>query len=1193
MSAADRFIDFVTERGLLVIALVLVITGVMMYGATFVDQDPGLDQFEFETDEADAQDYITENFEDGQNETTVQIVLQDQENALSRDSLIETLTLQEELRDDDRVNDTLTDEPFADLSSLVAGQAIRQELDARGQQLEQDQEALETTAAELTRGINETRELQQEFTALNASRDAGEITQEEYTEQAAQLESELNAVADDTTAGLDAAERAAYEELLVDARDIEREFATVEAQFQAGELTEQEREQQFDTLESELETVYDRIETAVLADRIDELDQRAATLEADSDALRTGDLTIEQQREQLEEMTDEDVEAVVDTLVADGANRQALVFLPTSSYEPGDDSVDARTLFVTQSTQQAEIVEGEAPDRIVDSQLAIAEVVKDRFDDGGFAFGLGILTDEIDRSFVDSLTIVLPLSLLFVVIVLSVAYRDPLDILLGVLGIALVLIWTFGFMGWTGISFNQIMISVPVLLVGLSIDYAIHVFMRHREQRGEDDGETIPSMQIVLSGLGVALVWVTVTAVIGFLANLVNPIQPIREFGVASAFGIFATLIVFTTFVPATKVTLDEFLEGRGWDRQKRAFGTGGGAFTRVLSVGRNAARRSPWTVVFVALLITGAGLAGATQVDTTFEQEDFIADDPPDWMKSLPAGIAPGDYAVKDQLAFVNERFIRQDTSTQVLLPRPGAETGDITRDNTLERVHAAEQAAEEQDVIVRLSGDAGPDVQSPLSVMRTVAGNDETFNETFRAADTSGPDGVPSENLTAVYDALFAADEQRASQVIHRTDDGEYEAARLQISIRGDTTAGDAKDATESVAGIATGQLVIFSIIEDELFNAVIEGLLVTLVAVFVFLMIAYRIFQGSATLGAVTLTPIVLTVAWILGTMYLLDIPFNVITGTITSLTIGLGVAYNIHMSERYQLELGRQGDVWDAMERAVTGTGGALLGSAATTAGGFGVLAFAIIPPLQQFGIITGITIIYAFLGSVFVLPSFLVLWTKYLGPDGLFPDDEPPSDETAADTDGAVSTDVTTPTRSVQPSVADSGDAVSVTLELPDVAGRAIIEERSPLDSVQIEAVQPDVVDAVEIGQQLYVHIEREQPGPVVVEYSGRVPDDVEPGEHSFGGTVSVDDRQTGIDGAVAIDIVEQGFERDLRRGGVSTGELRAAGEALRDGQLTEKQYRRVAEDWVQAHHENTEEQLSQQGEAARSDDVTK
>lgn len=1006
MSAADRFIEFVTNRGPLVIAIILAISLLMALGAAQVDDEAGLDQFEFETEEADAQEYITDNFEDGQNQTTVQIILRDQENALSRESLIQTLTLQERIRDDDRVNDTLVEEPFADLSSIVATRAIINEraenVSERQDQLEADQQTLEETGQQLSDGINETRELQQEYTALNASLEQGEISEEEYDEEAARIESELAATADDAAADLDPAQRDDYDALLSETRSIEREFAAVQAQFEAGEITEQERDQRFEDLEADLDAVFGGIEDDVLADRIDELERRGDQLEADANAITDVDPTIEEQREQLEAMSDDDVADIVDSVVGEDANRQALVFMPTTGYEPGSGESDARTLFVTQSTQQEEIVEGEAPDRVVDSQLAIAEIVDDEYDDGAFAFGVGILSDEIDRSFGDSFLIVLPLSLLFVVVVLSIAYRDPLDILLGVVGILLVLIWTFGFMGWTGISFNQIMISVPVLLVGLSIDYAIHVFMRHREQRAADADGTRPAMRTVLMGLGVALVWVTVTAMIGFLANLVNPIEPIRDFGIASAFGILATLILFTTFVPATKVTLDSALEARGWDRKKRAFGTGGGIFSRFLALGRQGARRAPVAVVLVALLITGAGVAGAAQVDTTFEQEDFIADDPPDWLKSLPGGLAPGDYAVKDQLQFVNERFLRQDTSTQVLVPRsPGSGAGTVTQDNALERVHAAEQAAEDEDVVLTLS-DGSPDIQSPLSVMEAVAEEDEAFNETFHAADTGGTEGVPNEDLESVYDALFEADEERASQVIHRTEDGEYEAARLQVSIRGDATAGDAKDATERVAGefdrtdgptgIATGQLVIFAIIETELFTAVLEGLVVTLIAVFAFLMIAYRIFQDSATLGAVTLTPIVLTVAWILGTMFLLDIPFNVMTGTITSLTIGLGVAYNIHMSERYQLELKRGHDVWEALERAVTGTGGALLGSAATTAGGFGMLAFAILPPLQQFGIITGITIIYAFIASVFILPSFLVLWTKYLGPDDRFPDD---------------------------------------------------------------------------------------------------------------------------------------------------------------------------------------------------------
>jgi len=705
--------------------------------------------------------------------------------------------------------------------------------------------------------------------------------------------------------------------------------------------------------------------------------------------------TLEEQRALLAGMTDQQFQRLLTATVA-GENVESVApFVPTD-YEAGSTTAESRRMILTQHAPETMGPQASPPEAVTDAQLRIDELVDERYGDDGFTFAAGIVTDEIDRSMGDSMAIVLPLALLFVVFVLTIAYRDLLDILLGVSGIALVLVWTFGFMGWSGIAFNQIMIAVPVLLVGLSIDYAIHVFMRHREQRAADHETTREAMQTVLIGLGAALIWVTITAMIGFLSNLVSPLPPIEDFGLVSAWGIFATLVIYTLFVPAAKVELDEFLEGRGWDREKAAFGTGGGTFSSFLSGGETLARRAPWGVVLVVLLLTAGATAGATQVDTTFQQEDFLADDPPDWMDSLPEPFAPGEYQVKDQLDYVNERYSREDSNTQLLIR---SETGGIANAETLRRIDRAESVAAEQDAIVTTpTGEAS--VQSPLRGMRRLAENDDSFAETFGAADTNG-DGIPDQNVAGVFDAYLATAPQEASSVLYRNDQGEYEAARMVFSVRGDAgtdaAAGDTKTIADEFGGngaraTATGQLVVFNVIEEELFNSVVQSLIVTFVAVFAFLMVAYRLVHGSALLGGVTLTPIVLTVAWILGTMYLLDISFNVITGTITSLTIGLGVAYNIHVSERYRLELSRGKNPWEAVHLAVTGTGGALLGSAGTTVGGFGVLAFAILPPLQQFGIITGITIIYAFLGSVFVLPSFLVLWTQYLGPASPFDDD---------------------------------------------------------------------------------------------------------------------------------------------------------------------------------------------------------
>jgi predicted RND superfamily exporter protein len=451
--------------------------------------------------------------------------------------------------------------------------------------------------------------------------------------------------------------------------------------------------------------------------------------------------------------------------------------------------------------------------------------------------------------------------------------------------------------------------------------------------------------------------------------------------------GIGATMLIFGALIPALKVEVDELLEGRGWNRQKTAFGTGGGAFSSVLSAGATVARKAPYAVILVALLISAGGVYGATQVDTSFNQEDFLADDPPGWMENLPGPFQPGEYSAKENLRYVNENFLREDSQAQILVE------GSITDPGTLERVATTERDAAEKPSVQTLSSGRAS-IESPLAVMRRVAATNDSFNATFAAADTDG-NGIPDENLDAVYDELFSVAPGQAAGVIHRTESGDYDALRLVISVSGgasgDEVTSEMRDLATGLNGdglesTATGQTILFKIVQDDLLDTVIESLLITLVSVFAFLMVTYRITEGSATLGAFTLLPVVLSVTWILGTMALLGIPFNILTGMITSLTVGLGVAYSIHLSERYNQELDRRDSIWDAMYTAVTGTGGALLGSAATTVGGFGVLVFAILPPLQQFGIITGLTIIYAFLASVLVLPSLLVVWTWWFAPD---------------------------------------------------------------------------------------------------------------------------------------------------------------------------------------------------------------
>ncbi len=995
MSLLDRLFGNVTAHSRAVIAVLLVLTVAVGAGAPMIEQSSSLDQFQSDSEAAKKLDYIDSNFTTGrENTTAVQVIIRG-DDVLSKEAMVNSLLFQQRLRENQTVNETLVDEnPTTGVANVVAISAIQQEkvseLRADGAKLERRGQQLNQTAAQLSGALNQTRKLQGQYDQLNASRQAGEIDNETYRQRAGEIETQLQAVQANATSQLDANQSATFNKSAQQARGLQAKLDQLNASYQQGEINQSTYQQRAGEIQSQFQQVYKLGTQGVLADEYKQLQQQSERLKSKQAALKNASMPpLDEQVTQLRSMNQSQIDSLTKTVLSansssGGMSGQALAFMPTS-YNPGTTEANATMLVVFQE-QEGQAMQDPTSGGLVTSQSAIQSIAKEGFDREAVVFGSGIISQEIDQSMTDSLAIVGPLALLFVILTLLVAYRDLLDILLGVVGIVFVLVWTFGAMGWAGITFNQMFIAVPVLLIGLSIDYAIHVFMRHREERAEHpDSDVRGSMWVALMSVGAALTWVTATTVIGFLSNLVSPLPPIQDFGIVSSVGIIAALLVFSGLIPALKVELDSALEARGYDRRKRAFGTGGGSLGRVLSAGAVAARKAPVVVILITVLLSAGGAYGATKVDTSFAQEDFLAEDPPGWTEELPGPLKPGEYSAKKHLDYVNDNFVREDSQAQILIQR------EVTRDDTLERVQTARnKAANKSSTLVLSNGE--PEVSSPLSVMEGVAAQNESFNQTFVSADTDG-DGVPDKNLKKVYDELYAAAPDQAEGVIYR-EDGEYRALRMSISVKGGAPSAavteQMRDVADSIDGngleaTATGQAIVFEIVQKQLLDTVVESLIITMVAVFLFLMLIYRITEGSATLGAVTLLPVLFSVTWILGTMYLIGMPFNILTGMITSLTVGLGVAYSIHLSERYNVELKRRGSVWEAMEVSLTGTGGALLGSAATTVGGFGVLAFAILPALQQFGIITGLTIIYAFLASVLVLPSLLVVWTRYFGP----------------------------------------------------------------------------------------------------------------------------------------------------------------------------------------------------------------
>lgn len=141
----------------------------------------------------------------------------------------------------------------------------------------------------------------------------------------------------------------------------------------------------------------------------------------------------------------------------------------------------------------------------------------------------------------------------------------------------------------------------------------------------------------------------------------------------------------------------------------------------------------------------------------------------------------------------------------------------------------------------------------------------------------------------------------------------------------------------------------------------------------AIVVILLVAFRN-AGAVLLGLLSTGAGILAVH---ATMSVLDIPLNVVLGSMPVILFAVGSAYAIHMLARYSVHRQVLG-VEDAVARTVAHTGPVVLTAGLTTAAGLGSFVMMDISPLRQFGALTALGVGVTLVLSVTFVPAVVRL-----------------------------------------------------------------------------------------------------------------------------------------------------------------------------------------------------------------------
>ena len=559
------------------------------------------------------------------------------------------------------------------------------------------------------------------------------------------------------------------------------------------------------------------------------------------------------------------------------------------------------------------------------------------------------------------------------------------------------LLWTSVFVVAAVGSLNFISASVPVLFIGLGVDFGIQFGLRYREEFSQV-GDHEAALRRAVAGVGGAMTLAAVAAALSFFSFLPTSYRGFAEMGLIAGVGMFIALLANLTVFPAL---LTVFPLSRSRVASHTKIAGGGVPDNPVLG----SIIRYRWMILGVLVPVTCVAVLVAPRLQfdfnalhlrdpstegvSTFQELladpdtspyaiQVLADNLPaadalaDGLRSLPevdqvvtlSSFVPGDQ--DEKLAIIDEMALVLES---VLIPQEGVEApGEEEEVQAMKafraalRVHASRnwQGALDENLkplmqaIDTLFHDSRGSTLFVRDLRTRLMGDFPKWLERLRGL--LAPDEVTLETLPESLTSHYSAPDGRTRVEVFPTENvEENQALRRFVS------------SVQQRAPRAIGSPV--SILEggQTIIDACIQATILAIVVAALLLLVVLR--RLGETLFV--LLPLVLTLLFTVATCLALGIPLNLANVIALPLVLGLGIAFGIYLILRK-----READSHSIVEVLRSSTSQAVLFSALTTMSSFGALGFSHHPGMASLGVLLVVVLILALVCALVILPALL-------------------------------------------------------------------------------------------------------------------------------------------------------------------------------------------------------------------------
>lgn len=529
----------------------------------------------------------------------------------------------------------------------------------------------------------------------------------------------------------------------------------------------------------------------------------------------------------------------------------------------------------------------------------------------------------------------IPLAAGVILLILVVSMRSLSGAVLPVLTAGMSILWTLGFMGYTGIPVTVLTFIVPSLLIVIGSTEDIHLLSEYLEGMHEK-GLREKAIRHMATKMGTAVMLTAVTTVFAFLSISINEIIVLRQFGITASFGLFVNAFITILLLPVylryfgplwrggcTKTIVDRLLIN---------------LTDKILEI----IHSRKWVVL--AILLGTASIVGLFGLRVRVDNNML------GWFK-------------KDSSLIKRVQTIQASLSgTGTFFIRIGGDPGDFQIPENLVRIEALQEYIRQQ---------AWCDKNITLTdyiklIHREMNGGDPKY---FRIPDSA--------NTICEY-LLFLHREEIESYVTPMFDElnilvrhSIYSSRELNAVLQ--ILEQKAKEIVPSRFDVGfTGEGILINKAVDSIAAGQAQSIgLVSLVIFF-----AMTILFMNLKVGFLSLVPNLIPVALNFGIMGIFNIPLNTGTCMVAPIAIGIAVDDTVHLMVRYHREMRDLQDQHKCLGSCIRYEIRPVLCTSVALALGFGVLAFSEFIPIICFGVLSALVMIFALIADMLVTPILL-------------------------------------------------------------------------------------------------------------------------------------------------------------------------------------------------------------------------